>query len=83
MKLAKMISGPFQNHFHFGVGPNAATQGILNVQPVIPITLSENWNLITRTILPIINQPSPAPGVPAGELPTRRLWARGKTGQWA
>ena len=61
--LAKMISVPLQNNFNFGVGPNDATQWILNVQPVIPITLSEDWNLITRTIMPIINQPSPAPGV--------------------
>jgi len=63
--LAKMISVPLQNNFNFGVGPNDATQWILNVQPVIPITLSEDWNLITRTIIPIINQPSPAPGVPS------------------
>jgi hypothetical protein len=62
--LAKMISVPLQNNFNFGVGPNDATQWILNIQPVIPITLSEDWNLITRTIIPIVNQPSPAPGVP-------------------
>ena len=31
---------------------------ILNVQPVIPIHLTDDWNLITRTIMPIINQPS-------------------------
>jgi hypothetical protein len=63
--VANLISVPFQNNFNFGVGPNDATQWILNVQPVIPISLSEDWNLITRTILPIINQPSPAPGVPS------------------
>ena len=61
--VAKLISVPFQNNFNFGVGPNDVTQYILNVQPVIPITLSEAWNLITRTIMPIINQPSPAPGI--------------------
>jgi hypothetical protein len=61
--VAKLISVPFQNNFNFGVGPYDATQYVLNIQPVIPISLSEDWNLITRTILPIINQPSPAPGV--------------------
>jgi len=74
---AKMISVPFENNFNFGVGPNDATQYILNIQPVIPIGLSENWNLITRTIMPIINQPSPAPGVPGvsglGDINTT-LW---------
>jgi len=63
--VAKLISVPFQNNFNFGVGPKNVTQWILNVQPVIPISLSEDWNLITRTIMPIINQPSPAAGVPS------------------
>lgn len=62
--VAKLISVPFQNNFNFGMGPNNAMQYVLNIQPVIPITLSEDWNLITRTIMPIINQPSPAPGIP-------------------
>jgi hypothetical protein len=61
--VAKLISLPFQNNFNFGVGPSNATQWILNVQPVIPISLGPDWNLITRTITPIINQPSPAPGI--------------------
>jgi len=61
--VAKMISVPLQNNFNFGIGPNDATQWVLNIQPVIPISLNEDWNLITRTIIPIINQPSPAPGI--------------------
>lgn len=61
--VANLISVPFQNNFNFGLGPNEVTQWILNVQPVIPISLNSDWNLITRTIMPIINQPSPAPGV--------------------
>ena len=61
--VADLISVPFQNNFNFGVGPNNVCQYILNVQPVIPISLSEDWNLITRTIMPIISQPSPAPGI--------------------
>ena len=63
--VANLISVPFQNNFNFGIGPNDATQWILNVQPVIPITLNKDWNLITRTIVPIINQPSPASGMPS------------------
>ena len=63
--IANMVSVPFQNNFNFGIGPNNATRWNLNVQPVIPISLNEDWNLITRTIIPVINQPSPAPGVPS------------------
>src|SRR5262249_58951089 len=44
-------------------GPAQRTVWVLNVQPVIPIHLTEGWNLITRIIMPIINQPSLAPGI--------------------
>src|SRR6516162_9091805 len=51
--VAKLISVPFQNNFNFGIGPNNVVQYNLNVQPVIPFNLNEDWNLITRTIIPI------------------------------
>src|SRR5262249_6373060 len=63
--VSNLISVPFQNNFNFGIGPNDVTQWDLNFQPVIPISLNKDWNLITRTIIPIINQPSPAPGIPS------------------
>jgi hypothetical protein len=55
--LASMISLPFQNNTNFGIGPDDETQNILNIQPVWPFSLNDNWNLITRTILPVISQP--------------------------
>jgi len=55
--VADLISIPFQNNMNFGLEPNHRTQNILNIQPVIPFNLSDNWNLITRTIMPIIKQP--------------------------
>jgi hypothetical protein len=61
--VANLISIPFQNNFNFGIGPYNAMQYVLNFQPVIPISLNADWNLITRTILPTIDMPSPAPGV--------------------
>jgi len=63
--VANLISVPFQNNFNFNVGPDHVTQYILNVQPVIPFHLGDNWNLITRTIMPIISQPSAGPGIPS------------------
>jgi hypothetical protein len=56
--VAAMISIPFQNNVAFGVGPDKGVQNVLNIQPVIPLTLSRDWNLITRTILPLVTQPS-------------------------
>ncbi|MFZ0032008.1 MAG: hypothetical protein WAK84_09055 [Candidatus Cybelea sp.] len=50
---------PFQNNFNYGVGPYTRLQYNLNVQPVFPIMLSSKMNLITRTIVPVLNQPSP------------------------
>jgi hypothetical protein len=60
--VADLISVPFQNDFNFNTGEKDATVYVLNVQPVIPLKLTEDWNLITRTIIPIINQPSLFPG---------------------
>ena len=52
---------PFQNNFNYGVGPYTRLQYNLNVQPVVPIMLSRSMNLIARTIIPVLNQPSVAP----------------------
>jgi hypothetical protein len=55
--VADLISVPFQNNTTFETGPLGRTQNVLNIQPVIPFNLNDDWNLITRTIVPIINQP--------------------------
>ena len=48
---------PIQNNFDWGAGPDGdGFQYKVNVQPVIPFALSEDWNLITRTILPVVYQ---------------------------
>src|SRR5262249_38305110 len=53
--VADLISVPFQNSFLFNTGPEKRTVWDLNIEPVIPIHLTGDWNLITRTIVPIIN----------------------------
>jgi hypothetical protein len=60
--VADLITVPLQNNFDFGAGTKDATIYVLNVQPVIPFKLTEDWNVITRTIVPIVNQPSLFPG---------------------
>jgi hypothetical protein len=55
--VSSLISVPFQNNFDFGLGPShTGWRYTLNVQPVIPISLNKDWNLISRTILPVISQ---------------------------
>ncbi|MEN8779570.1 MAG: hypothetical protein ABF292_00585 [Desulfobacterales bacterium] len=60
--VASMISLPFQNNTNFKFGPQEKTQNILNIQPVWPFALNDKWNLITRTIVPVVSQPETAPG---------------------
>jgi hypothetical protein len=54
--IASLISVPFQNNTFYGMGSYNGTQNIMNFQPVIPIKLNEDWNVITRVILPIVTQ---------------------------
>jgi len=63
--VADLISVPFQENVDFGIGPNNATRSLLNIQPVIPFHLNSDWNLISRTILPVVYLGSPAPGIPS------------------
>jgi len=56
--VASLISVPLQNNSNFDIGPNNRTQNVLNIQPVIPVRISKNWNLITRIVTPIIYEPS-------------------------
>ena len=60
--VGNLVSVPFQNNTNFNVGPLNGTQNILNIQPVIPIEVNKDWNVITRTILPLIWQPGFVPG---------------------
>ncbi len=61
--VADLISVPFQLNYDEGFGPKDGGRFTLNVQPVVPLTLTDNWNLIVRTIVPIIYQESIADGV--------------------
>lgn len=55
--VASLISVPFQANYDTGVGPtDDGWKFTLNVQPVVPISINEDWNVIVRTILPIIAQ---------------------------
>ena len=55
--VAALISVPFQNNFDYGAGPNGdGFQYFMNFQPVTPFSVSEDWNLIVRTIIPYVDQ---------------------------
>src|SRR5437867_3685175 len=55
--ISSLISVPFQGNEDFGYGPSHnGYKFTLNIQPVIPISLTKNWNLILRTIVPVVSQ---------------------------
>jgi hypothetical protein len=61
--ISSLISVPFQYNYDENYGPDDnGEKSVLNIQPVIPFSLNEEWNLITRTIIPLAD----AHGVPLG-----------------
>jgi len=69
--IGDLISFPLQNNTNFNVGPNKATQDILDIQPVIPIHINQDWNVITRTILPLVWSPSFQPAATSAAVRAR------------
>jgi hypothetical protein len=67
--IASLISVPIQENFNFNNSPGDRTQNVLNIQPVIPLSVSKDWNLIVRWITPVIYQPLPVaqPGGPPNQ----------------
>lgn len=61
--VASLISVPLQYNYddRFGVD-DKGSKSVLNIQPVIPVSLNDDWNLITRTIIPLVDQQN----IPAG-----------------
>jgi hypothetical protein len=61
--IASLISVPFQYNYDHGYGPTGdGEKGFVNIQPVIPVSLNPDWNMISRTILPVIWQDDIVPG---------------------
>lgn len=55
--VASLISVPFQENVDFGAGPDEdGVKSTLNIQPVIPFAITPQWNMIVRTIVPLIAQ---------------------------
>ncbi len=54
--VSSLISVPFQVNYDRGYGPEDGHRTTLNIQPVIPFSLNEDWTLVSRTIVPVIWQ---------------------------
>ncbi|WP_286336867.1 transporter [Hydrogenimonas cancrithermarum] len=63
--IAALISLPFQLNYDRGYYHSTgddSNKWTLNIQPVVPISLNEDWNLISRTIVPIVRMDNTPPG---------------------
>jgi hypothetical protein len=61
--ISSLISVPFQQNIQFGIGPkNAGWQDLMNIQPVVPFSLNDTWNLVARMIMPVVYQNDIFPG---------------------
>jgi hypothetical protein len=84
--VGNLISVPFQNNTNLNFGPEKGTQNVLNIQPVIPISISDDWNIITRTILPVIHMPSLGPDMGSvngvGDLQFNAFLSPARPGEW-
>lgn len=60
--IASLISVPFQYNYNDGYGPQDGHQSYVNIQPVVPLSLSADWNVIVRTIVPVVWQSDVVPG---------------------
>jgi len=60
--VASLISVPLQYNYNDGFGPQDGHQSYVNVQPVVPFSLNADWNVIVRTIVPVISQEDVVPG---------------------
>lgn len=60
--VANLISVPFQLNYDRGFGPENGERLLLNIQPVVPFDIAPNWNMISRTILPVVWQDDVTPG---------------------
>ena len=55
--VADLITVPIQMNFDDNYGPTDDGWKLqTNIQPVIPFSMSDDWNIITRTIMPVIYQ---------------------------
>jgi hypothetical protein len=60
--ISSLISVPIQSNLDFGIGLGDGTRWYTNVQPVIPFGLNDEWNVISRTILPVVDVEGVQPG---------------------
>jgi hypothetical protein len=83
--IASVISVPLENDFNPQTGINKEDSYVLQFKPVVPFKLSNDWNLITRTIIPVIQVPDLSPTIHGrsglGDVQTSLFFSPAKVGK--
>jgi hypothetical protein len=83
--IANVISVPLENDFYPHTGMDKEDSYVLEMKPVVPFKLSNDWNLITRTVIPVAQVPDLAPGVNGtsglGDVQTSLFFSPAKVGK--
>ena len=85
--ISSLVSVPLQLNWDEGYGLDEDGQRFqLNVQPVVPVSLNDDWNMISRTIVPVIAQDDVAPGTGSqfglGDVTQSLFFSPRGTGAW-
>ena len=80
--IASLISVPFQGNYDCCFGPLHGGEYTLNIQPVIPISLNADWNLILRTIVPVIGTGDTYPQILLPDVGGEPTFHPGIGGTW-
>jgi len=84
--VGNLISVPIQENMNLNAGPYEKNLSVTNIQPVIPIHINEDWNIITRWILPVISQPAYTPNqgrtTGIGDMQISAFLSPAKPGAW-
>lgn len=82
--ISSLISVPFENNYNVDAGPHDKVQNVLNIKPVIPVSLNKDWNLVNRFIIPVISQPRGFEGRRngLGDTTYQAFFTPAKTGKW-
>jgi len=83
--IANVISVPLENDFYPHTGIDKNDSYVLEMKPVVPFKLGNDWNLITRTIIPIVQVPDLSPTIQGtsglGDIQTSLFFSPAKVGK--
>lgn len=83
--IASMISVPIENDFNPQTGIDKRDSYVLQFKPVVPFKLSNDWNLVTRTVIPVIQVPDLSPTIRGtsglGDVQTSLFFSPAKVGK--